>query len=489
MRILTTALPGGGSKVQAMEVVRIMYRWFRQRALQWQILLVLVELALLVISVYTAARLRYWGHEGTQATFLDALNWRPLPIALVLILTMSALGLYHVHLPSSWHGRINRQVVAFVIGWVALTVLYYAFPAAYVGRGVLGISLLLGFVAVVLWRMVFAGLVDANLFKRRIIMLGAGKRAVSVVQRMANKIDQRGFRILGYVPIGSDPVAVPSSALLHPHGALCEWAKQFGVEEIVVGPDDRRGTLEIEALLECKKRGIAVTELEAFFEREAGSIQIDPTSPSWLVFSEGFNHSPMQRVIKRAFDLGVAALVLLLALPLMGLTALAICLESGWRAPVLYRQLRVGEQGRAFALFKFRSMSVDAERDGVARWATQNDSRVTRVGRFIRKTRLDELPQLWNVLRGDMSIIGPRPERPHFVDDFNVRIRYYPLRHCIKPGLTGWAQLRYPYGASFEDAVEKLKFDLFYVKNHNIVFDMAILIQTVEVVLYGRGAR
>lgn len=466
-----------------------MYRWFRQRALQWQILLVLIEFVLLVGCVYIAADLRYWGHEDTQATFLDTLSWRSLPIAMVLILAMSALGLYHVHLPSSWHSRLNRQVVAFVIGWVALTVLYYAFPTAYVGRGVLGISLLLGFVAVVLWRMTFASLVDANLFKRRVVMLGAGKRAVAVVNRMANKIDQRGFRILGYVPVGADPVAVPATALLRPHAALCDWARQFGVDEIVVGPDDRRGTLQIEDLLECKKRGIAVTELEAFFEREAGTIQIDPTSPSWLVFSEGFNHSPVQRVIKRGFDLGVAAIVLLLTLPLMALTALAIFTESAGRGPILYRQLRVGEQGRSFALIKFRSMRPDAEGDGIARWASQNDSRVTRVGRFIRKTRLDELPQLWNVLRGDMSIIGPRPERPHFVDDFNVRIRYYPLRHCIKPGLTGWAQLRYPYGASFEDAVEKLKFDLFYVKNHNIVFDMAILIQTVEVVLYGRGAR
>lgn len=466
-----------------------MYRWFRQRAFQWQILLVLVEFMLLAGCVYAAADLRYLGHEGTQATFLDALDWRPLPIAMVLILAMSALGLYHVHLPSSWHSRLNRQVVAFVLGWVALTVLYYAFPTAYVGRGVLGISLLLGFAVVVLWRMVFAGLADANLFKRRIVMLGAGRRAVAVVNRMANKIDQRGFLILGYVPVGNDPVAVPASALLRPHMTLCEWAKRFGVDEIVVGPDDRRGTLQIDDLLECKKHGIAVTELEAFFEREAGTIQIDPTSPSWLVFSEGFNHSPIQRVIKRGFDLAVATVVLLLALPLMGLTALAIWLESGWRAPVLYRQLRVGEHGRPFPLIKFRSMRVDAEGDGVARWASQNDSRVTRVGRIIRKTRLDELPQLWNVLRGDMSIIGPRPERPNFVDDFNVRIRYYPLRHCIKPGLTGWAQLRYPYGASFEDAVEKLKFDLFYVKNHNIVFDMAILIQTVEVVLYGRGAR
>jgi len=197
----------------------------------------------------------------------------------------------------------------------------------------------------------------------------------------------------------------------------------------------------------------------------------------------------MRRTIKRAFDVAVAALVLLVAWPFMLLTALAIRLESGRGAPILYRQERVGENGEPFSMIKFRSMGTDAERDGVARWASKNDRRVTRVGHFIRNARLDELPQLWNVLCGDMSIIGPRPERPQFVDDFNTRIRYYRLRHCVKPGLTGWAQLHYPYGSSLEDAEQKLNFDLFYVKNHNLVFDLSILVQTVEVVLFGRGAR
>jgi exopolysaccharide biosynthesis polyprenyl glycosylphosphotransferase len=216
---------------------------------------------------------------------------------------------------------------------------------------------------------------------------------------------------------------------------------------------------------------------------------MDLTNPSWLVFSDGFNISPVRRGVKRAFDLAMALAVSAVTWPLMLLTALAIRLESGGGMPVLYRQARVGENGQAFDLIKFRSMGVDAEGDGVARWASHNDARVTRVGRIIRKVRLDELPQLYNVLHGDMSIIGPRPERPQFVEEFNTRIRYYSLRHCIKPGLTGWAQLRYPYGSSFEDAEQKLKFDLFYVKNHNLVFDLAILVQTVEVVLFGRGAR
>ncbi len=466
-----------------------MYRWFRQRAFQWQILLVLVDALLLLGCVYAAVMLRYWGHPQVQSNFLDGLSWRPLPIALVLVLVMVALGLYQTHLQASWFRRLNRQVVAFMFSWVVLTVLYYAIPVAYVGRGVLGIALALGFLALIFWQVVFLSFVDAERFKRRVVVLGAGHRAAEVKRKLCEKIDQRGFKILGYVPVGNDPVVVPAEAVLDLSESMSEWTRRLGVDEVVVGPDDRRGALSCDALLMCRQNGVVVTELAAFFEREAGTITMSLVSPSWLAFSEGFNISRLQRAIKRCFDLLVASLLLLLTWPLMLLTALAIRLESGPGQPILYRQERVGENGRTFYLVKFRSMRVDAESGGVARWASQNDDRVTRVGRFIRKTRMDELPQLWNVLSGHMSIIGPRPERPQFVDDFNTRIRYYSLRHCMRPGLTGWAQLRYPYGSSFEDAEEKLKFDLFYVKNHDLLFDMAILIQTVEVVLFGRGAR
>ncbi len=241
--------------------------------------------------------------------------------------------------------------------------------------------------------------------------------------------------------------------------------------------------------MNCRQIGVHITDLTTFFERESGMIKLDLAEPSWLVFSHGFDLSPLRKASKRTFDLLIASIVLLLAAPFMLLTALAIRLESGKGQPILYRQERVGARGRVFNLIKFRSMRTDAEKDGVARWATKGDDRVTRVGRIIRRTRLDELPQLWNVLRGDMSVIGPRPERPQFVEQLAEKIRYYNLRHCVKPGLAGWAQLRYPYGASEADAREKLKYDLFYVKNHAMLFDLMILIQTVEVVLFGRGVR
>lgn len=466
-----------------------MYRLFRQRALHWQLLLVSVEFALLMGSVYAAVALRYWGHHDVQAAFVGALHWRAPQIAVVMVLAMAALGLYQVHLRAGLLGRLSRQIVAFVLGGMALSVWYYLVPAAFVGRGVLGISLAIGYVVVTLWRALFLSFVDADLFKRRVVILGAGEHAAAMARKMRRKSDQRGFKILGYVPVGSEPVRVLQASLLYPDQALFKWVTRLGVDEIVVSADDRRGTLPVAELLDCKQRGLAVTELAEFVERAAGTIKMDLTNPSWLLFSDGFNNSPIRLVVKRAFDVVVAMLVLVVASPFMCLTALAIRLESGRNAPVLYRQERVGAYGKPFDLIKYRSMRTDAECDGVARWASKNDDRVTRVGRFIRKARLDELPQLWNVLRGDMSIIGPRPERPQFVNDFNTHIRYYALRHCVKPGLTGWAQLRYPYGSSLEDAQEKLKFDLFYVKNHNLVFDLAILLQTVEVVLFGRGAR
>lgn len=466
-----------------------MFRFLRFSALRWQLLLVLVEFSLLTASVYAAVELRFWNHAGVPAEFGRELYWRAPLVALLLIVSMASLGLYQIHLRAGWLGRLSRLAVAFVLGGIALTVLFYAAPMTYLGRGVLAIALLLGYLVVAIWGLLSQSFVDADLFKRRVIMLGAGERAAEFVNRMRRKTDQRGFKLLGCVPVGADPVSVAEPLLLHPDGDLCAWLARLGVEEIVVGPDDRRGTLPVDALLECKKGGTAVTELAEFVEREAGKIKMDPTNPSWLVFSDGFNISPMRRVTKRTFDLGIALLVSLVTWPLMLLTVLAIWLESGRGSPVLYRQERVGENGKVFRLIKFRSMCVDAECDGVARWASKNDDRVTRVGRFIRKARLDELPQLWNVLRGDMSFVGPRPERPQFVDEFNTRIGYYALRHSVKPGLTGWAQLRYSYGSSFEDAEEKLKFDLFYVKNQNFVFDLAILVQTVEVVFFGRGAR
>jgi len=256
----------------------------------------------------------------------------------------------------------------------------------------------------------------------------------------------------------------------------------------VVAAEDRRRALPVAEILESKMAGVAVLDILSFFERECGRVKLDVLQPSWLIYSEGFRQSMVRAAVKRLFDLLVCALFLLFGWPFALLTALAVWLESGLRGPVIYRQRRVGENGREFTLYKFRSMRSDAEGDGVARWAKKDDDRVTRVGRVIRKLRLDEWPQIYNVLHGDMSFVGPRPERPEFVANLHERSRWYQERHRVKPGITGWAQVYFPYGSSEEDALKKLEYDLFYVKNYSLFLDLVILIHTVEVVLWRRGA-
>lgn len=465
---------------------RWMPRILRHQGVRWLMLLGLGEMLLLAASLVLAMHLRYI----TEPQALDEVGRhmlaRSLIFAMIIMLGMAALGQYQAHMRTTWFGLLARQVVAFVLGGFGLVVAYYVVPQAYVGRGVLAIALALGFVLVTGFRMVFLRTVEVDIFKRRVLIMGAGKRAAHIHKRMRRRSDRRGFRIVGFVKRPGEKPFVPEHLIINPGPDFREWLWREDVDEVVVGVDERRGALPMEDLLACRQMGIDITDLTTFFERESGRVQLELTDPSWLVFSGGFNATP---VSKRIFDLGIATLVFLLTWPFMLLVALAIRIESGRGQPILYRQERVGAYGKPFWLLKFRSMRTDAESDGRARWASENDDRVTRVGRFIRKVRLDELPQLWNVIKGEMSLIGPRPERPEFVAELAHKIRYYELRHCLKPGLAGWAQLRYSYGASEEDAAEKLKYDLFYVKNHSLMLDLLILIQTVEVVLFHRGAR
>jgi sugar transferase (PEP-CTERM system associated) len=378
-------------------------------------------------------------------------------------------------------------LVSFAIGGIGLMVLYYLVPTAYIGRGVIVIAMILGLLGMALLRFCVMHVFSGDMFRRRVLVLGAGHNADLINTRMRRGSDRRAFTLVGFVPITGQETCVPTSLHVTAPDGLSEVAHRLQISEVVVAPDERRGGLPMEDMLTCVQRGVAMTDLSTFFEREAGIVTTNLCDPSWLVFSGGFDHSTSRCMNKRLFDVLAASALLLLAWPVMVLVALLVRLESS--GPILYQQTRIGEGGRPFELIKFRSMRTDAEGDGVARWAQRGDDRTTRVGKFIRLTRLDELPQLFNILRGEMSIVGPRPERPQFVDMLSREIRYYAVRHCVKPGLTGWAQLRYPYGASVRDAEEKLKFDLFYVKNHGLVFDLIILLQTVEVVLFQRGSR
>ncbi len=464
------------------------FRALRQQPRRWMVFTGLVDGALLFAAVNLAMHVRYATDAAGYAAVSTHLLERGALFAASIMLCMFALGLYQPQAREKPLGMFLRQVLGVVAGTMLLIVLYYAIPQAYIGRGVLALAILYGLPWLVLWRALVLKLMDVEILQRRVLIFGAGHAAEFVAQRMCRRSDRQTFTVVGFVPVPGEALKVPADQLVEIRSPIHEWAARRHVDEIVVVPDDRRGNLPMEDLLECKQRGIEVTDLVRFLERESGKVKLT-ASPSSLVFSDGFNASPIRLASKRMFDVVSATIVLAASWPLMLLTALAIRIESGPGQPILYSQERVGEHGRVFRLFKFRSMRTDAELGGIARWASKNDERVTRVGRVIRKLRLDELPQLWNVLNGSMSLIGPRPERPQFVAELSKNIPYYTLRHCVKPGLTGWAQLRYPYGSSEEDAAEKLTFDLFYVKNHNFRFDALIFLQTVEVVLFGRGAR
>lgn len=337
--------------------------------------------------------------------------------------------------------------------------------------------------------LVFAPAMSVALVAMGLYHRGLRAGAVGFWVRLALADPGVGFAIVGFIPLPGSPRWVGEDRLVALDAPLLELAIAREVDEIVVAADDRRGKLPVHDLLDCKMSGFEVLDLLTFFEKELALVKIDLLHPSWILFSPGFHMGMTGLYGKRLFDLAASVVILTLAAPIMALVALASLIESRGRDPILYTQVRVGENGKPFLLRKFRSMRADAEADGVARWASENDARITRLGAFLRKTRLDELPQVFNVLRGEMSLVGPRPERPEFVSLLAAKIPYYSERHRVEPGVTGWARLLYPYGSGEEDARRKLEYDLYYVKHAGIVLDLVILLQTVEVVLFGKGAR
>jgi len=448
-----------------------------------------IEIVVMILAVAAAAWLRFfWDPEGRAAFIDNNAPIRALIMALVVTGAMAAFGLYQAHGRHSRRDLLLRLILSFGFGGITLLVVFYLIPQTHIGRGPLALSLFVGLLAVLAIRIAIQDLLHVEGLRQRVLILGAGTNANLINSRMRRRADRKSFLVVGFVPIAGQAIEVRPEDLLDIESrGLADVVSALHVNEIIIAPDERRGALPMEDMLKCVQTGVSVIDISTFFERESGTVQLSVVDPSWLVFSGGFDYSMPRRLTKRLFDLVAAVVLLVFAWPLMLLVALAVRLESP--GPILYRQMRVGERSQHFELIKFRSMREDAEKGGVAIWASKNDDRTTRVGKFIRLTRLDELPQLFSVLQGHMSFVGPRPERPHFVDMLNDQIRYYGVRHSMKPGLTGWAQLRYPYGASVQDAEEKLKFDLFYVKNHGLVLDLMILLQTVEVVLFGRGAR
>ena len=400
---------------------------------------------------------------------------------------MIAIGLYQARLREGVLGFLLRLSAALFLGTVALSLIFYLFPSLFLGRGVLLLAEMISFFGIALIRNViyFSG---SNIFKKNILVLGAGERAASITE-LRRKSDQVGFSIIGYVHVRGEKDIVDPKKVIYLNSSILDFCADNNIDEIVIAINDRRKTLPMSELLDCKMSGVDIVDILQFFERETSKIKLDHLHPSYLLYSDGFQQGIARQNIKRSFDVVISGLFLLLTWPLMAITAFLIMLESGFGQPILYRQVRVGEDGKPFQVLKFRSMRTDAEKDGKAQWAVKNDTRITKIGGFIRKVRIDELPQIFNVFKGNMSFVGPRPERPEFVGELSDKIPYFNERHRIKPGITGWAQLSYPYGASEKDSLEKLQYDLYYVKNHSLFLDFLILLQPVEVVLFSRGAR
>ncbi len=441
---------------------------------------------LIFIAVYLASYF-FFMPEADPLSLLEVLWPKILLVALVTQFSLYFNDLYSIRVPESTLDLATRLMQAIGMTSITLAAVYFLFPDAIIGRWVFFISLLFLICFLVSWRILYNIVISRRLFTQKALLVGAGELARDILAEVGLRRDL-SYDIRAMVghpeetPTPSHPVPVRKG-----FDDLCDLAEAEGASDIIVALDERRGRMPYRELLNCKIRGINIIDGESFYERISGKLLVEKINPSWLIFSEGFRKPPLSRFLKRASGLVLSSLMLIITSPLMLITAAAIKLDS--KGPVIFSQERVGQDEKPFMLHKFRSMRRDAEEESGPVWATEDDPRITRVGRVIRKLRIDELPQLWNVLRGDMSFVGPRPERAFFVEKLKQKVPYYAERFSVKPGITGWAQIMYPYGASDEDALEKLKYDLYYIKNMSLLLDLIVVFHTAKIVLLGRGSR
>jgi sugar transferase (PEP-CTERM system associated) len=449
-----------------------------------------LSVRLLVLTAFEALLLLEAMRIGFRLHGVDADTAGPLLQAslftVVMLTAMSALGLFRPR-GEAFSTTVHRVLIAYGLTVITMGALLPLASGDTLRPGVLASSSLIALVGLLLARLAFFRLSAVGLPRRRVLVLGNGGEAEQVIRDLHRSLVRESVSYAGLYPVMAERDETGRERILN-HDALMRTIRELRVSEIVVAVRERRGgVLPLRQLLDAKLRGIRVMDLQSFYEREMGVLRIDTMRASWMIFGDGFDQGMARDVVKRIFDLVASLALLVVTLPVLLVAMLAIVIESG--GPVFYRQERVGAAGRTFRIVKLRTMRTDAEADGKPRWAGVGDPRVTRVGALLRSTRIDELPQLWNVLTGTMSFVGPRPERPYFVEQLTQRIPFYQVRHSIKPGITGWSQVRYPYGASVEDGLEKLQYDLYYVKNHSLFLDLLILLETVQVVVLAKGAR
>ena len=462
-----------------------MFRLFRHYIPKSLFFLGLIEAILLGLSIAGALYLRYWMIDIPSPGLYDHL-WDLSFFVIINLVVMLALGLYQHGTCLDLKVVVGRLLVSFALSFVLISIIFYAFPTIVIWRSVFLIAVAFSFVAILIARAIFSAYADHSRFKRRVLVLGAGPRAKSMLSLKSNDISE-GFLCVAFLRMSERETAVAEGDDFENVVSLVDYARELRIDEIVIATEERRGKLPVKELLTCRLSGVAVVDYSTFIEREIGQVDLDSLNPSWLIFSDGFIGGRIDHALKRTFDVVVSTMIVLFSLPIMVVAAVAILVTDP--GPVFYRQQRIGRHGKPFNIIKFRSMRVDAESKTGPQWAGQNDPRITPIGQIIRATRIDEIPQVLNVLKGDMSFVGPRPERGVFVDALTEEIPYYSERHQVKPGITGWAQINYPYGASVEDARKKLQYDLYYVKNYSIFLDLLIIIQTVRVVLWPHGVR
>jgi sugar transferase (PEP-CTERM system associated) len=447
--------------------------------------LVAFEITLIVGGVIIAAWVRL-GLDGLRGEGFGVILGKALLVAAVCQISFYFGELYNLKVVSDRREMFIRILQSLGVTSLLLAGLYFWFPTLVIGRGVFLITAVVVAALVIGWRLCWEWLARTVGPRERLLIIGTNAAAISLAKELHGR-PELGVEITGFISADATPVGTPvlNPGVIGTVEDIPRLVKQHGVDRVVVSLADARGRLPMDKLLDMKLGGVMFDHVASVYEEYTGKIAVENLRPSWMIFSSGFRKSRVATASKRLLDLSVTGVGIVLAAPLMLATALAVKLTSP--GPIFYHQVRVGQNGRLFTIHKFRSMRVDAEKVTGAVWAQRNDSRVTPVGHILRKTRLDELPQLWNVLKGDMSLVGPRPERPEFIEDLQRSIPFYGQRHVVKPGLTGWAQVSYTYGASVEDALEKLQYDLFYIKHLNVPLDLFIIVKTVKTVLLRRG--
>jgi sugar transferase (PEP-CTERM system associated) len=447
--------------------------------------LAMLDLCLLFATAETA-----WVIRASQIGMgVDSISNRIVPLlsfALSVQVAMIAVGSYSIEALQSNRFAAARLLVAISLGVIFLGFLSFLAPGSTLWRSNSLYAMGFSFASLMMLRLLIGSLLGAEGFKRRVLVLGAGRKALRL-RELATRPGV-GFTVVGHVAMNDGESVIPTAINRAHIESLTDHVQLLGASEVVLALEERRNALPLDDLLRIKTVGVHVNDISSFLERETGRVDLASVNHSWLIFSDGFSAGKrLSTIAKRLFDIAASATLLLVALPFILVTAILVKLES--KGPAFFRQTRVGLYGQPFDLIKLRSMREDAEVAGKAVWAQENDPRITRIGKWIRKTRIDELPQCWSVLKGDMSFVGPRPERPQFVEDLEKKISFYAERHMVKPGITGWAQINYPYGASLDDAKHKLEYDLYYAKNYSPFLDVLILLQTFRVVLWPEGAR